>query len=74
MSANPAWCVGQTMGRGEVRNMADTQDRQPPEGTKFKPVDVKHATRKEDMDRIRGMQDIQRHGKGPTDHVSNPSG
>lgn len=54
--------------------MADTQERQPQEGTKFKPVDVTDAIRKEDMDRIRGMQDIQRHGTGPTDHVSNPSG
>lgn len=54
--------------------MADTQDRQPPEGTKFKPVDVQHATRKEDMDRIRGMQDIQRYGKGATNHGSNPNG
>ncbi|MDF2630029.1 MAG: hypothetical protein K0R39_3860 [Symbiobacteriaceae bacterium] len=54
--------------------MTDTQERQPTVGAKFKPVDVKHATRKEDMDRIRGMQEIQRHGTGPTDHTSNPSG
>lgn len=52
--------------------MADNQE--PREGAKFKPVDVQNATRKEDMDRIRGMQDIQRHGKGATDHGSNPNG
>lgn len=54
--------------------MADMEERQPPEGTKFKPVDASHAIRKEDMDRIRGMQDIQRYGKGATNHGSNPNG
>lgn len=44
------------------------------DGAKFKPVDVATADRKEELNRIRGMQDIQRHGKGPTDHTSNPSG
>jgi hypothetical protein len=44
------------------------------EGAKFKPVDVSQATRKEDLNRIRGMQDIQRHGTGATHHGSNPNG
>ncbi|HYF94973.1 MAG TPA: hypothetical protein VD969_22385 [Symbiobacteriaceae bacterium] len=54
--------------------MAENDPKEAQGADKFKPVDVEHATRKEDMDRIRGMQDIQRHGKGATDHGSNPNG
>ncbi|HWI64157.1 MAG TPA: hypothetical protein VNT75_20150 [Symbiobacteriaceae bacterium] len=51
----------------------DNRD-EPRDGAKFKPVDVSNATRKEEMNRIRGMQDIQLHGRGATDHGSNPNG
>jgi len=52
----------------------DDNQGEPRDGAKFKPVDVANADRKEEMNRIRGMQDIQRHGKGATDHGSNPNG
>ncbi|HYG59836.1 MAG TPA: hypothetical protein VD902_17365 [Symbiobacteriaceae bacterium] len=56
--------------------MTDIRPQQPHDrdGAKFKPVHPEEATRKEELDRIRGMQDIQRHGTGPTHHTSNPSG
>jgi hypothetical protein len=40
----------------------------------FKPVHPETATRKEELDRIRGMQAIDSHETGPTNHTSNPSG
>lgn len=55
--------------------MSDEQKNgEPREGAKFKPVDVTAADRKEEMNRIRGMQDIQLHGRGATNHGSNPNG
>lgn len=44
------------------------------EGAKFKPVHPEDATRVEELNRIRGMQDQQNQDRGPTNHVSNPSG
>ena len=44
------------------------------EGAKFKPVSPEDMTRKEELNRVRGMQDIQRHGTGATNHGSNPNG
>jgi hypothetical protein len=44
------------------------------EGAKFKPVHPETATRKEEIDRIRGMREFRDHQVGPTHHTSNPSG
>lgn len=44
------------------------------DGAKFKPVHPEDATRKEEINRIRGMQDRQDPRVGPTHHTSNPSG
>ena len=44
------------------------------EGAKFKPVHPETATRKEELNRIRGMQEIVDPEVGPTNHTTNPSG
>lgn len=44
------------------------------EGAKFKPVHPEGAIRKEEMNRIRGMQEMKDFDTGPTNHTSNPSG
>jgi|GEM_PF-4852002 len=44
------------------------------DGNKFKPVHPETAVRKEDLNRIRGMQEIKDFDTGPTNHTSNPSG
>lgn len=44
------------------------------EGAKFKPVHPEDMTRKEELNRVRGMQDFQLRDKGPSNHSSNPSG
>lgn len=44
------------------------------EGAKFKPVSPEDATRKEELNRIRGMQEVVNPETGPTNHTSNPSG
>lgn len=49
----------------------ETKGRQ---GAEFKPVHPETATRVEDLNRIRGMQDQQNPERGPTNHTSNPSG
>ncbi|HEY3364103.1 MAG TPA: hypothetical protein VGK74_03475 [Symbiobacteriaceae bacterium] len=63
--------------------MPDTKrpgDREPSgehreaQGTKYKPVHPEDAVRKEEMNRIRGMQAMKDPEVGPTNHTSNPSG
>lgn len=44
------------------------------QGAMFKPVHPEEATRKEELDRIRGMQQQKDPQRGPTHHTSNPSG
>lgn len=44
------------------------------QGAMFKPVHPEDATRKEGLDRIRGMQQQKDPQRGPTHHTSNPSG
>lgn len=44
------------------------------EGAKFKPVSPEDATRKEELNRIRGMQEVVDPERGPTHHTTNPSG
>lgn len=44
------------------------------EGAKFKPVHPEDATRKEEIDRIRGMQGQVDLERGPANHTQNPSG
>lgn len=44
------------------------------EGAMFKPLHPETATRKEELDRIRGMRDFRNPETGPTNHTSNPSG
>lgn len=54
---------------------ADREEQpHPREGAMFKPVHPENATRKEELDRIRGMQHQQNPEVGPTNHTSNPSG
>jgi hypothetical protein len=59
----------------EQRPWAD-REAQPEarEGAMFKPVHPETATRKEEMNRIRGMQNQVDPERGPTNHTSNPSG
>jgi hypothetical protein len=52
----------------------DPRAKDAPEGATFKPVHPEDMTRKEELNRMRGMQDVQDPEKGPTKHTSNPSG
>ncbi len=44
------------------------------EGAKFKPDHPEASTRKEELNRIRGMQGLVDPERGPTHHTTNPSG
>lgn len=58
--------------------MTDTKEPHHPnhaqQGAEFKPVNPQDATRKEELNRIRGMQDTIDPERGPTNHTTNPSG
>lgn len=43
-------------------------------GAKFTPKHPEAATTKQELNWIRGQQDIQDPERGPTNHTSNPSG
>lgn len=58
----------------QERDRRQAQEAAETEGRRFKPVEPGDMTRKEELNRVRGMQEIQDHATGPTNHTSNPMG